>query len=337
MAWERAQQHLSRWLIAYALVSMGLGLAIGYPWAPWTEAHAGSIKNLTTAAVFLIIYPMMVNIRLDALAKAGRNLKGLALAVGYNFVWAPLLGFVLARSFLHDPMLALGFLLVMVVPCSSMSIAYTGLAEGAIELATVVVAVSFVLAIAAVPLWMTVFAANYQVPIPLHDMLVSILTVLIAPMILGYLTRRLVIRTLGEGRLQGLQPVLSSASMLAMFAIVFLIFFAKADMIVAKWSTVLLLLVPNALFIGLTLVGATWLDRRLGIDYREHMAVVFASTGKNNGTAIAIATMAFSPMVAIPAATMPIFQVMLLVLYLRAAGWLRGYFGRPRRSPATTA
>jgi ACR3 family arsenite efflux pump ArsB len=168
-------------------------------------------------------------------------------------------------------------------------------------------------------------------------MLVSILTVLIAPMILGYLTRRLVIRTLGEGRLQGLQPVLSSASMLAMFAIVFLIFFAKADMIVAKWSTVLLLLVPNALFIGLTLVGATWLDRRLGIDYREHMAVVFASTGKNNGTAIAIATMAFSPMVAIPAATMPIFQVMLLVLYLRAAGWLRGYFGRPRRSPATTA
>jgi ACR3 family arsenite transporter len=332
VSWQRTQRHLSRWLIAYALVSMALGLAIGYPWAGWTVDHAATIKNLTTVAVFLIIYPMMVNVRLDALAKAGRNLRGVLLAIGYNFVWAPLLGYVLARLFLHDDMLALGFLLVMVVPCSSMSIAYTGLAEGDIELATVVVAASFVLAIAAVPAWMAVFAANYSVPVPLHDMLVSILTVLIAPMILGYLTQRLVVRLRGAESLKRLQPVLSSASMMAMFAIVFLIFFAKAEMIVAKWATVVLLLVPNTLFIALTLVAATWLDRRLRLPYREHMAVVFASTGKNNGTAIAIATMAFSPMVAIPAATMPIFQVMLLVLYLKAAAWLRGYFSRPGAS-----
>lgn len=35
------------------------------------------------------------------------------------------------------------------------------------------------------------------------------------------------------------------------------------------------------------------------------MAVVFTSTGKNNGTAIAIAPMAFSPIVAIPVETIP--------------------------------
>jgi ACR3 family arsenite transporter len=336
MAWQRTQGHLSRWLIGYALAAMGLGLAIGHPLSSWTGTHSEAIKDLTTVAVFLIIYPMMVNVRLDALAKAGRNIRGLSLAVAYNFVWAPIFGYVLSRLFLHDPMLALGFLLVMVVPCSSMSIAYTGLAEGDIELATVVVAVGFVLAIVAVPVWMSVFAANYSVPVPLHDMLVSILTVLIAPMVLGYLTRRQVVRARGEESLKRLQPMLSSASMLAMFAIVFLIFFAKADMIVAKWGTVVLLLVPNTLFIVGTLATATWLDRRLGLPYREHMAVVFASTGKNNGTAIAIATMAFSPMVAIPAATMPIFQVMLLVLYLKAAPWLRRYFVEPRGSLAAT-
>jgi ACR3 family arsenite efflux pump ArsB len=332
MAWQRTQGHLSRWLIGYALAAMGLGLAIGHPLSSWTGTHSEAIKDLTTVAVFLIIYPMMVNVRLDALAKAGRNIRGLSLAVAYNFVWAPLVGYVLARLFLHDPMLALGFLLVMVVPCSSMSIAYTGLAEGDIELATVIVAASFVLATVAVPAWMSVFAANYAVPVPLRDMLVSILEVLIAPMVLGYLTRRWVIRSRGQESLKEAQPVLASASMLAMFLIVFLIFFAKADMIVAKWGTVLLLMVPNIAFIGLTLAVATWLDRRLGLGYRDHMAIVFASTGKNNGTAIAIATMAFSPMVAIPAATMPIFQVMLLVLYLKTAGWLRGYFGEPRGS-----
>ena len=45
--------------------------------------------------------------------------------------------------------------------------------------------------------------------------------------------------------------------------------------------------------------------------------------------------MAFSPMVAIPAATMPIFQILLMVVYLKLAGRIRTYFDRgvtrPRR------
>ena len=64
----------------------------------------------------------------------------------------------------------------------------------------------------------------------------------------------------------------------------------------------------------------------IGLNYADHMAVVFASTGKNNATAIAIATMAFTPLVAIPAATMPIFQILLLVLYLKMAPMVKQYF-----------
>ena len=93
----------------------------------------------------------------------------------------PLIGFVLARVFLHDPLLALGFLLVMVVPCSSMSIAYTGLAKGDVELSTVIVGSSFVVAVVAVPAWMMVFAAGYDVPIPMAAIMASIGIVLIAP------------------------------------------------------------------------------------------------------------------------------------------------------------
>jgi len=330
------QQHLNRWLLGYSVLAMAVGLIVGYPGAAWTKAHASAVSTLTTIAVFFIIYPMMVNLKLGALAKAGRNVRGVSLALVYNFVWAPLIGFLLARVFLRDPLLALGFLLVMVVPCSSMSIGYTGLSEGNLELATVIVALSFVLAVVAVPLWMLVFAAQYHVPVPIQDMLTSILTVLIAPMLLGYLTRRGLVRWLGETRFHHLQPLFPALSLLAMFGIVFLIFLAKATLIVSQWSTVLLLLVPNALFVGITLAAVTWLNRRLGLSYRDNMAVVFASTGKNNGTAIAIATMAFSPLVAIPAATMPIFQILLLVLYLKAAGWLRGYFGEgavPRSEP----
>lgn len=323
------QEHLNRWMLAYVSLAIMVGLVAGNGLAGFAKGQAGLLGGLTTAAVFMIIYPMMVNVRFEALLRAGRNLRGIGIALLFNFVWAPLVGWVLATVFLSDPLLALGFLLVMVVPCSSMAIGYTGLAKGDLELATVVVALSFVLAIVAVPLWMSLFASRYAVPVPIGDLISSILTVLVAPMVLGYTTRRGLLRWLGKARFGALAPLFPALSLLGMYAIVFLIFFGKATLIIDRWQTVAILLVPNAIFIGLSLLVLTWLDRRLRMGYEEHMAVAFTSTGKNNGTAIAIATTAFSPLVAIPAATMPIFQILLMVLYLRAAPRLRARFGRP--------
>lgn len=149
---KKLQMHLKKYLLVYVAIAMLLGLLLGHPNAAWTKGHKSTITHLTTIVVFFIIYPMMVNLRLESLAKAGRNWRGLALALGYNFVWAPVIGYLLAKGFLNDPLLALGFLMVMVVPCSSMSIGYTGLAEGNVELATVTVALSFLVAVGAVPL-----------------------------------------------------------------------------------------------------------------------------------------------------------------------------------------
>jgi ACR3 family arsenite efflux pump ArsB len=105
---------------------------------------------------------------------------------------------------------------------------------------------------------------------------------------------------------------------------------------VNKWQVMLLLLVPSALYVILSLALQTWLNRRLGLPYGDHMAVAFASSSSNNATAIAIATMAFSPLVAVPAATMPIIQSLLMVTYLKMASRVRDYFNE-RRAAATPA
>jgi ACR3 family arsenite efflux pump ArsB len=326
---RRLQEHLNRWMLGYVVLAIGLGLFLGAgPGESFTSANASLLGTLTTVAVFFIIYPMMVNVRFEALLRAGRNLRGIGIALLFNFVWAPIIGWILAAIFLSEPLLALGFLLVMVVPCSSMAIGWTGLAKGDLELATVVVALSFILAIVAVPAWMTLFANRYQIAVPMGDLINSILSVLVAPMVLGYATRRGLLRWLGPRRFGEIAPIFPALSLLGMYAIVFLIFFGKAALIIDRWQTVAILLVPNAIFIGLSLLVLTWLDRRLGMGYEEHMAVAFTSTGKNNGTAIAIATTAFSPLVAIPAATMPIFQILLMVVYLRSADRLRRWFGQ---------
>jgi arsenite transporter len=113
---------------------------------------------------------------------------------------------------------------------------------------------------------------------------------------------------------------------LAMLGIIFLIFFGKATMIMSRWQVVALLLVPSGLYVVLSLALQTWLNRRLGLPYGDHMAAAFASSSSNNAAAIAIATMAFAPLVAVPAATMPIIQSLLMVTYMKMAPRVCDYF-----------
>lgn len=332
---KRIQEHFSSFMLWYVTVDIILGWVLGYRNMAFTQAHASTLSSLVTVLVFLMIYPMMVNIRLEALLQAFHNLKGIGLTLFYNFLWAPLFGFLLSKLFLHDPQVGFGFLLVMVVPCSSMSIGYTGLAQGNLELATVAVATSFVAAVAAIPFWLGVLGGSFNVPVPIGLLMNAVLTVLILPMLLGYLTRLALRKFLGEKGFREVAPLFPSITLVSMFLIMFMIFFMKAGILVQKWQLMAWLVVPNLLFTVVTLAPVTWFDRKVGLSYEDHMGIVFASTGKNNGTAIALATAAFSPMVSIPAATLPIFQIIFLIGYLKLEPVIRRYFGAVTKEEAT--
>ena len=124
---KRVQAHLKSQMLLYVAAAIGLGWGLGYVNGPFIKQNQATLKTMITVIVFMMIYPMMINVRLEVLGKAARNLKGLGLTLFYNFLWAPLFGFALSKFFLHDPEVGFGFLLVMVVPCSSMSLGYTGL------------------------------------------------------------------------------------------------------------------------------------------------------------------------------------------------------------------
>lgn len=327
------QEQLNRRMAWYVAAALGLGLLLGDISGPFLDMYGASLSGATMVVVFFMIYPMMVNLQLEALGKALRNGRALALSLAYNFLWAPLLGFLLSKLFLPDPLVAFGFMLVMVVPCASMSIGYTGLVKGNVELATVVVAASFLAAVPAIPFWTAIFGGQYDVAVPMESLMASVVGVLILPMLLGYLTRLVLVRRMGKAGFERLKHLFPVVTMLSMFLMIFLIFFLKAPLLLSKWTLLLWLIVPNVAFVFITLALVTWLDLRLGLSYEDHMGVVFASTAKNNGTAIALATAAFSPLVAVPAATLPIFQIIFMVGYLRLAPRVRGWF-RPKGSGA---
>ncbi len=73
-------------------MAIALGLAIGEPSSGSVTANQQTLAVLTNVAVFLIVHPMMINLKLKALLQAGKNAKGLSFATLYNFIWARMLG-----------------------------------------------------------------------------------------------------------------------------------------------------------------------------------------------------------------------------------------------------
>lgn len=132
----------------------------------------------------------------------------------------------------------------------------------------------------------------------------------------------------GPPVMKTIKPFLGVIPALTMLVVMTLIFFSKGDMLADNWTMLLPLMAATLVFLLVILALMTWLNRRMGLNFEEHMAVAFVCSGKNNTTAIAIAlsTAGFGPLVAVPAATLPMFQAVLLVGYVHLAERIRRYY-----------
>ncbi len=330
------------YLFWYALAAMGGGWLLGILGASQAKAWAPVLATVMNVVVFLMIFPMMIGLNLALVPKVFKQPRSLFLSLFYNFVLTPVIAYFLVQGMSGSPEFALGFYLVMLIPGSSMAVGYTGIAGGSLEVAIVAQASGFLVAPLALPFFLHYVGRSYDIAVPPGMLTTSILTVLILPMFAGYLTRRWMVGRHGQRMVERAKPVLGLVTLLTMLVLIGMIFFAKGALLAHNWRSLLPLIAATIVFMVVILALMTWLDRRLGLSYAEHMAVAFVSSGKNNATAIAIAVSvtAFSPLVAIPAATLPLFQVVFLVGYLRLADRLRRYFDSPRRpepEPSTIA
>lgn len=267
---------------------------------------------------------MMINLRLGELKNSLKQGKQLAIGLTMGLIVAPLLMWFLiwlvGLFYPLNPQLALGLMLAMVVPCSSMSIAYTGFSRGNLELATIIVAFSFILAIITVPGWLAIYAASSHVTVDTMLLIITIIEVVFVPMALGLLTRWYLLRSRGPEGFLKLKPLFPAISLIGMYLIVFLIFMEKAKLIAKKPEVVLITLVPLILYYAISLGLLTYLNRALRIPYKDHMAITFPSVGKNEGTAMAIAMSAGMGFMAIPPAVTPLIQIPFLVGYVKMWG-----------------
>jgi ACR3 family arsenite transporter len=314
---ERLKNHFDKFLLLYIGIAMIAGLAVGAPFFKQIETVKPVLKLVNLIIIIMMIYPMMVGLNFGELKNIPKMWKQFLFALVIGLVYAPLFMSLLVKLIGLNSYLSFGLVLVFAVPCTSMAIAATGLSKGNTELATMLVAVQFILALFVSPAWISVFGSAYDIPFPMLLIVQTIMLIVLVPMLVGYATKATLQLKGGKKAMSKAKASLPSISFLALFVMIFMIFMEQGHLILMQWHSVLVTFIPLTIYFSVTIALLTIIDLAFRVKYRDHMAIVFGSVGKNEGTAMAIALAGGIGLAAVPAAIAPLVQVPLLAIYLK--------------------
>jgi len=322
---KKIQKNLSKNMLSYTLLVIIGGLILGKMFP-----QLKSLSAIILYVVFIMIYPMMVNISLNHLKKVRGSTKPLITSLVLNFVYAPLFIYALSSIFIHDPQIKLALMLLSIAPASSMGLGYIGLAEGHMLSGAIIVAFAFIASIFIYPLAGSFFAGQAHLTVPVSMILKNLIWILVVPLVLGIITREYVEHKHEEGTFEKIKPYFSTVTLSALYLLIFIIFASKAGLIIKNWREILLIAPVVLIYYGFTI----WLSLRVNkkiikLDYGQHQSIVFTSISKNVALTIAILVAVFGEKgmyMSIVPAIVALFQAPILMAYLHFREYVKRYF-----------
>ena len=324
--------HNFRLLPVFVIVSMIIGIAIGrfygisnFQLTPPIDAiksifhgtYEFNIPNTIVLGVvlglFMMIYPAMANIKFEDLGNAVRSPRQLLIVVFFNYAVAPFFMLLLAKVFLRgEPDLYTGLVLYGLAPCIAMVIVFTYLAAGNGPLAIILVAVNSIAQMILIPVYAKLLLG--EVGFDVWVVGESVLLYLGIPLIAGILTRFLGVKRFGEEWFHKLKFHLDTLSITGLLFTLVVIFALKGDLILQRPALIVQLAIPMTLFFWVMFVIVYLTGWKLGLNYKDAVAVGFNATGRDFEIAIAIAITAFNPAVALATVIGPLIEVPIMLV-----------------------
>ena len=313
---HRVSEHVRKYLILYTVLSVGIAIPVGYFSNAFTATNKQFLSNLVIFFAILTVYPSMIQLKTEGLAKSFRQWKPILVSLVYVFILSPVIAFAIAPTF-GNSNVGIGFVTANIVPASSASLGYVLIAGGSIELATALAVLSLVIAIPAIPFFLSLYGSQVSTSVPIFPVLTSVVYILVLPFFAGQLTRYPILRKKGSSFVNmSIKPYLSLATMLSMFALIFVLVAKEASVMITKPQIVGYIIgFQSAIIVGILIVSIL-VSRAMRLSYEDHQAVAFISVTKNQSVAAAIATMALNSVSALAPAIIPMIQPVIAIIYI---------------------
>jgi len=251
----------------------------------------GEISVPIGICLFLMMYPAMLNLQASELKKLGKNPKPIILTLVSNWLIAPFVGLAMIRLFLPgtDPQLSVAIILLSSSPCTAMVLVWGWMARGNQEQNVINTSLNTITIIFGYAPLVTLLTGIQNIPIDWVLLLVSIFIFIGLPLVLGIVTKRILISSKGEKWFNNTyRPIVGKISIIALLTTLIVLFSLNGDVIIHKLDLLWLVSIP--LLVGfLIVVGYNILITKLfKLKYKE--AVITVIIGSSSHFEIAIAT-----------------------------------------------
>lgn len=307
------ERYLSVWVALCITIGVVLGL-----WQPGVfqliaDFEIAHVNIAVAVFIWVMIYPMMVQIDFSAIKDVGKNPKGLILTVVVNWLIKPFTMAALGWLFFNflfvdlvDPSSAqeyiAGMILLGVAPCTAMVFVWSQLTKGDPNYTLVQVSVNDVIMIFAFAPISAFLLGVSDIQVPWQTLLISVVLYVLLPLIAGIYTRNTLNKKNDNQALDNFLAQLKPWSMIGLLATVILLFGFQANTIISKPITIGLIAIPlmiqtYGIFL-ITFIGAKWMKLSFNIAapacligtsnfFELAVAVAISLFGLHSGAALA--------------------------------------------------
>ena len=295
-------------IIAFAVL---IGLLIGQ-----VNVLASYAGYFIVPFLMIMLFGLFLNIPLKDLLKSFQNLKFLSANLVINFIWTPLLAYLLGYLFLeNEPSLWIGFVMLLVTPCTDWYLIFTGMAKGNVPLSASVLPLNLLLQILLLPMYLFFFfEKSGSVHIP--AILESILLILFVPFVLAQLAKFLASRRKSDFLSQRVLPFFDNTQVVFLALAIMAMFASQGDYIITNPEAIALLLVPLMLFFIFNFLIGRMVSYVLNLDFADSASLNLTTLARNSPISLAIAITAFpnEPLIALALVVGPLIELPILFL-----------------------
>ena len=249
------ERYLSLWVALAITAGVVLGIYLPGIFTAIASMEVARVNLPVAVLIWVMIYPMMVQIDFSAVKAVRHKPQGLLLTCVINWLIKPftmaLLGWLFFRVLFADlvnPQTAseyiAGMILLGVAPCTAMVFVWSQLTNGDPNYTLVQVSVNDLIMIGAFAPIAAFLLGVSDIAVPWETLMLSVVLYVVLPLVAGVLTRKLLDAEHHDERLGNLIATLKPWSVTGLLATVVLLFAFQANTIISQPLAIVLIAIP---------------------------------------------------------------------------------------------
>ena len=249
------ERYLSVWVGLCIIAGVGLGSMLPDIFETIASIEYASVNLVVAVFIWLMIYPMMVNVDFSSLKNVGKKPKGLCITLIVNWLIKPFtmagLGILFFEYIFAEwisPQDAkeyiAGMILLGVAPCTAMVFVWSQLVRGDANYTLVQVSINDIIMVFAFAPIAAFLLGMTNIIVPWETLLLSVILYVLIPLGAGYTTRKIIDKSRKHTNIATFTEAVKPFSIIGLLATVILLFGFQAETIIGEPAVIALIAAP---------------------------------------------------------------------------------------------